>query len=55
MDDHSQITPVVFNEAIRKFNIELRPPACDNLLLAYNNEKGIILCHSHKKELETFR
>ncbi|MDB5151108.1 MAG: hypothetical protein JWQ57_5128 [Mucilaginibacter sp.] len=55
MNDHSQITPVTFNEATRKFNFELRPSACGNLLLTYYNQMGITLCHSDKNELDAFR
>jgi hypothetical protein len=55
MNDQSPITPVIFDEAARKFNFELRPSACDKLLLTWYNEKGITICHSDKNELEAFR
>jgi hypothetical protein len=55
MNDLSQITPVTFNEATRKFSFELPPSVCDNMLLSYYNKKGITLCHSNKDELENFR
>jgi hypothetical protein len=55
MNDRSQITPVTFNEATGKFNFELPCPVCDNLLLSYDNKKGMALCHSREDELENFR
>jgi hypothetical protein len=55
MNDDSQITPVIFNEATRAFNFQLPPSACDNVLLSHFNKKGLTLCHSNNDELETFR
>lgn len=55
MNDLPLITTVIFNKATHKFNLELPPSVCDNLLLSYYNKKGMTLCHSSKEELENFR
>jgi hypothetical protein len=55
MNTHSQITPVTFNRATRKFDFELPPLVCDSLLLTHYNKTGITLCHRNKDELENFR
>jgi hypothetical protein len=45
MNDQSPITPVIFNEATRKFQFQLLPPGCHNLLLSNHDLKGIMLYH----------